>query len=293
MPDMSDSIRDGHRIQCMAVIAHPLRNCRQRIGKHHLRQTITVIKQSRTDTGQRVGKDYCNQCTTLIENIAPDGLHIPAHSKGLQAPFVLKSGVADLPYSGDPSGSQIVTAIRSLAESIGDIPTATFRNRHFNGVIAIVSISITDLLSSGFGDGIRTAVAPINSQRTAFYVRIKCNGQPRGDHHPHIKLRCSAFGGVNCPDIPMPLNIVKRAIPPLKHHSGVHGIFRGFCGFSISNIHRFDGCAVIINEAHPVTEILRNEVINGRSVLRQPFIDQCTAFGIDCPLDVSFCGRKP
>ena len=293
MPDMSDSIRDGHRIQCMAVIAYPLRNCRQRIGKHHLRQTITVIKQSRTDTGQRVGKDYCNQCTTLIENIAPDGLHIPAHCKGLQAPFVLKCRVADLPYSGNPCGSQIVTAIRPLAESIGDIPTATFRNRHFNGVIAIVSISITDLLSSGFGDGIRAAVTPINSQRTAFNIGIKSYGQPRGDHHPHIKLRCSAFGGVNRPDIPMSLNIVKRTIPPLKHHSGVLGIFRGFCGFSISNVHCFDGCAVIVNETHTITEILRNEVVNGRSVLRQPFIDQRTTFCINGTFDVSFCGRKP
>ena len=198
-----------------------------------------------------------------------------------------------MPYSGDPSGSQIVTAIRPLAESIGDIPTATFRNRHFNGVIAIVGISITDLLPSGFGDGIRAAVAPINSQRAAFNIGIKSYGQPRGDHHPHIKLRCSAFGGVNCPDIPMPLNIVKRAIPPLKHHSGVLGIFRGFGRLAISNVHCFDGCSVIINKTHTITKILRNEVINGRSVLRQPFIDQCTAFGIDCPLDVSFCGRKP
>ena len=292
MPDMSDSIRDGYRIQCMAVIAHSLRNCRQRIGKHHLRQTITVIKQSRTDTGQRVGKDYCNQCTTLIENIAPDGLHIPAHCKGLQAPFVLKCRVADLPYSGNPCGSQIVTAIRPLAESIGDIPTATFRNRHFNGVIPIVSIGITDLLSSGFGDGIRAAVAPINSQRAAFNIGIKSYGQPRGDHHPHIKLRCSAFGGVNCTDIPMPLNVIKRAIPPLKHHSGVLGICWSFGRLAICDIHRFDGSAVIINETHPVAEILRNEVVNGRSVLRQPLIDQRTALCVNGSFDVGFGGRK-
>ena len=125
MPDMSDSIRDGYRIQCMAVIAHPLRNCCQRIGKYHLRQTIAVIKHSRTNTGQRIGENHCNQCTALIENIAPDGLQITAHCKSLQPVFVLKSGVADLPYSGNSCCRQIVTAIRPLAESIGDIPTAT------------------------------------------------------------------------------------------------------------------------------------------------------------------------
>ena len=125
MPDIGDSIRDGYRIQCVAVIAYSLRNCRQRIGKHHLRQTIAVIEHSRTNTGQRIGENHCNQCTALIENIAPDGLQITAHCKSLQPVFVLKSGVADLPYSGDTSGGQIVTAIRPLAESIGDIPTAT------------------------------------------------------------------------------------------------------------------------------------------------------------------------